>query len=231
MGNEANGFDFLCATNGQSAAQLYGLTNDAALIEYLPGPSLGDLSRNGNDKEAAVKLVNVAKNLHRARPSLSEPAQTVEGWLGALFQVRYGPELTANSQAQFNRAKNLARDLLAAPEETRFLHGDLHHDNIRAADRGYCAFDAKGVLGEREYELANAFRHPKGAEHVVRDANRVRFLRDLWSAEFSVSSHRLMQWVCVKTALSICWRSHSVLGQDQEFDLLEIFLGILDETT
>ena len=81
------------------------------------------------------------------------------------------------------------------------------------------------------YELANAFRNPRGADQLIRNPSRIRFLRDLWSTEFAVSKKRLMQWACVKVGLSICWRAGDVVAVDKELDLLEIFFGILDETS
>ncbi|MCH2250559.1 MAG: phosphotransferase [Cognatishimia sp.] len=230
MGNEVDGFAFLRAAEGQYAAKVYDVVQDAALIEYLPGPSLGDLSRAQKDQQAAAHLVEVARGLHALKPASESRVQTVEQWLNALFTVEIASEVKTTDRVHFERAKQLAKELLCSPEELCFLHGDLHHDNIRKTARGYCAFDAKGVLGERAYELANAFRNPKGVETLLRDPDRVRFLRDLWSREFAVAPKRLMQWVCVKTALSISWRSGSRFSQDHEIDLLEIFFGILDET-
>jgi streptomycin 6-kinase len=148
-----------------------------------------------------------------------------------LFEVQFAPNCSPQGRIAIQKAKRLAQELLSAPEDICFLHGDLHHDNIRKAARGYCAFDAKGVMGERAFELANAFRNPKGAAPLIRDPNRVRFLRELWSREFVVPPLRLMQWACVKTALSVCWRSGPVLFDDPEFDLLEIFFGVLEETS
>ena len=231
MGNEANGFEFLQAVDGHSAAKVFAVTEDAALIEYLPGPSLGDLARRENDQEAAARLVTVANALQSVTPTASKTVPTVEQWLAALFDIKYATALSAQYRAHFDRAKSLAQELLNSSQDVCFLHGDLHHDNIRETERGFCAFDAKGVVGEMTYELANAFRNPRGADQLIRDPSRIRFLRDLWSTEFAVSKKRLMQWACVKVGLSICWRAGDVVAVDKELDLLEIFFGILDETS
>ena len=57
MGAERHGFALLAALNGRGAAKVYQTTQNAALTEWLSGPHLGDLTRNGQDKEAAKKLV------------------------------------------------------------------------------------------------------------------------------------------------------------------------------
>ncbi|MBL4813394.1 MAG: hypothetical protein JKX69_13820, partial [Rhodobacteraceae bacterium] len=120
-----------------------------------------------------------------------------------------------------------AQNLLANQIDIRPLHGDLHHDNIRLGARGYCAFDAKGVLGERAYELANAFRNPKGAEKIVTAPERVVSLAQSWSQAFDVDQQRLLQWAMVKVALSISWRCNGKLKHDGEFALLALFRAVM----
>ena len=95
--------------------------------------------------------------------------------------------------------------------------------------RGFCAFDAKGVLGERAYELANAFRNPAGAAELLRDPARQRARAASWSAAFGVDRARLRYWAAVKCALSIAWRSGGRVGADAEFDLLSCLLALCDE--
>ena len=140
-----------------------------------------------------------------------------------MFSLRVSPDVPKQTHDDIGFCRDLARHLLASQTDIRPLHGDLHHDNIRLSDRGYCAFDAKGVVGERAYELANAFRNPKGIPDLIRDPSRIARLRELWSREFQVSPRRLMQWATVKVALSISWRSGGTLIADPECDLLSIF--------
>lgn len=223
MRNESEGFRFLAAAGGP-AARVYKVTASAALIEWLSGPPLGDLSRAGRDAEAAAELVQVAKGLHAsAIPEAGYPR--LEDWFRALFSLTVSAGASEAARRNIFRSQVLARRLLADPQDVRPLHGDLHHSNIRLGDRGYCAFDAKGVLGERAYELANAFRHPRGAPDLVREPERIRFLATLWSQEFQVGQRRLMQWAAAKCALSIAWRNGGRLGKDPELDLLGALLN------
>ena len=128
------------------------------------------------------------------------------------------------------RAQDFARQLLATETAPIPLHGDLHHDNVRLTDRGYCAFDAKGLVGERCFELANAFRHPRGLPEHVRDPARLRFLRDSWADVLGLDARRLMGWAVAKTALSIVWRSSDALSDDPELDLLDAMIALFDDT-
>lgn len=225
MGNEAAGALFLSALDGQAAALVLDETEDCLVTEWLDGPSLGDLVRDGQDAQAAAHLVEVANQIHAQGVAASDAYPRLESWFEALFAVQFAADCPAPAQVAMRRCQDIARSLLIAPQDVRPLHGDLHHDNIRLGARGYCAFDAKGVLGERAYELANAFRNPKGVPDLVRAPARIRFLADLWSDRFVVDRKRLMQWAAVKCALSISWRAAGELGADEEFDLLDRFLA------
>ena len=225
MGNESAGFVYLDALKGQSASHIYAHTASLGLSEWLEGPVLSDLARTGQDHAAAAHLCDVARRIHATPlPSLAGYPK-LEDWFAPLFQIQFDPRCAQKDKANMLRAQQIARALLASQQDIRPLHGDLHHDNIRLTARGYCCFDAKGVLGERAYELANAFRHPRGADALVRDMERIVFLRDMWSEEFDVAPKRLMQWACAKLGLSIAWRSKGVMLRDAELDLLECFLA------
>ncbi len=229
MRNERPGVAFLSAMAGQGVAKVYAQSNGAVLLEWLDGPSLGDLSRNGQDDQANVELVQVANTIHQGNPALGIDLPTLHDWFRALLDLRFGacyaPELRHNVE----RSQVVARYLLSSMVDVRPLHGDLHHDNVRRGDRGYCAFDAKGVLGERTYELANAFRNPKGVPGLVRSPKRIKHLSSLWSRLFAVDQQRLLQWATVKCALSIAWRSKHELVYDDEADLLAALRQMMEQ--
>lgn len=226
FGNEAFGFDYLRALQGSGAARAYARSGRAVLVEWLPGPSLGDLARDGQDRAAAQALADVACRLQSTPPFPCDTWPRLNDWFDALFQLRTGSDCPDEFRRALDQSKTLARDVLSHQTAQRPLHGDLHHDNVRETSRGYCAFDAKGLVGDPAYELANAFRHPRGAPARLRDPARLRYLRDLWSAALDLSPQRLMAWAAVKTALSIAWRSGGCAGTDPDSDLLQIMLAV-----
>lgn len=229
MGNESCGFQFLSALDGVGAARVFWTNQNVALTEWLDGPSLGDLTRAGRDETANRELVAVANQLHANPPGATAALPRLDTWFDGLFHLSISADCPVTVQRDLLRCQRLAGELIRTQQDIRPLHGDLHHDNIRLGTRGYCAFDAKGVLGERTYELANAFRNPKGAEQIIRDPARISHLADLWSRSFDVDRHRLLQWASVKCALSIAWRNTPILTDDPETDLLSLFLNMLDQ--
>lgn len=229
MRNEAQGFDLLEAWDGRGAALLFQRNSFAALIEWLDGPSLGDLTRQGRDRLACQELVEAANRIHTASHIPNPGFPQLEDWFQSLFDVSIGPGCPKETRRDIAKCQAVARKLLATQRDVVPLHGDLHHDNIRLGERGYCVFDAKGVLGDRAYELANAFRNPKGAEQIVRDPARITYLAKVWAEAFGVERQRLLDWAAAKCALSIAWRAKGAVDDDQEFDLMSSLVGISEQ--
>ena len=224
MGAERAGFTVMSALNGVAAANVLAIGQNIALTEWLDGPSLGDLTRNGQDNEATRHLGETAAKMHRHLPRTVADLPNLRRWFRALETLEFADECPAPAKHNLQAAQTLARHLLKTEHNIRPLHGDLHHDNIRLGPRGYAAFDAKGLIGERAFELANAFRNPKGAEALLRNPVRIRHLAAQWSQSFEVDAQRLLHWAAAKCALSIAWRSGGVAKSDPEFDLLATLL-------
>ncbi len=228
MGNERCGFAFLKALNGRACAEVYKESENAVLLQWLDGPSLGDVSRGGQEDQADAELVNVAVRIHQEKVSSKGDFPVLSDWFDALFHLKFSSDCKQELRHNIQQCKALARKLLSTPRDIRPLHGDMHHDNVRLSAQEYRAFDAKGVLGERTYEMANAFRNPRGMKDLVRDPERIRRRAKIWSAKFEVNEHRLLTWAAVKCALSISWRT-AELRDDNEADLLGALLHELGE--
>lgn len=225
MANEAPGFAMMRALDGDGAARIHGLTGRTALMEWLDGPLLGDRVRAGDDTGATTDLADVARRLHaRALPRDGLPA--LADWFAALFALRIAPGCPAPARRDIGAAQALARRLLATQGPPRALHGDLHHDNVALGDRGYLAFDAKGVAGDIGYELANALRNPAGVPDLIRDPAVILRRAAVWGPALGQTPARLLQWGAVKCALSIAWRVRGTLEGDPELDLLATLLTL-----
>ncbi len=224
MKGEATGFDLVEALAGQGVARVYQRTETEALLEWLEGPSLGDLARKGADDQASRHIAEVAQTLHATRLARPVALTSLKRWFAALFTLRATPECTAETRHLFQQVIALADSLLKNQASPRPLHGDLHHDNIRQSPRGWLAFDAKGLLGDPAYEYANAFRNPKGADALIRDPSRITARARIFSGASGIAEKRLLEWATAKCALSIAWRAKGRLGTDPETDLLALLL-------
>lgn len=71
-------------------------------------------------------------------------------------------------------------------KETFLLHGDLYPDNILSSQRGWLVIDPKGVIGEREFELAAFLRNPiydfpKGSDYKKLEKRRIlQFAQEIY---------------------------------------------------
>lgn len=222
MDNEAAGFAMLRHWNGVGAAHLYAQTQTAALLEWLDGPSLGDIVRAGDDEMPTRVLGEVANTLHNAPARPDFALDTLEDWFADLFAATYAPDCPPEARATLRHATSIAQRLLAATTEQRALHGDLHHDNIIQTPRGAIAFDAKGVMGSRLYELANAFRNPLGAESSVLQPAAVKRRADTWAQSFETTPKALLEWAAAHGALSLAWSSNGRFGPEQAQDVRHI---------
>jgi len=228
MRNEAPGFEMLKLWQGESAARLFGRISEtsieAAVIEWLDGPSLGDLSRAGEDERSNEILLDVALRLHRldidAPPSCSVLTDTFDQLLSFVLPADWSQD----TKQDFQQCQALAYRLITSQRNISALHGDLHHDNIRLGRRGYCAFDAKGLVGEKTFELANAFRNPNGMGDRLLSRQRIESMATQFTSVSGVDRGRLLNWACAKCAQSIVWRGSGVMPDDREFKLLSLLL-------
>ncbi len=81
------------------------------------------------------------------------------------------------------------------------LHGDLHHDNILAAERApWLALDPKGVAGEPAYEVGALMRNPRPqpAEVLARRASILAEVLD-------IDRQRILGWSFAQAVLSAWW--------------------------
>lgn len=212
---ETRGAAYLNALAGRGAVQVHAIDGPAILMEYCPGPSLGDLARSGRDAEATDILCDVIRTLHSARPDPTGLQPLAH---------RFAPLTSASLDGDLGKAAGLARALLADPVAPEALHGDLHPDNVLSSPRGWLAIDPKGVWGDPAYEAANAFRNPEGLGERLLDPDRLLRMAEQFSGKLCHPPQRLLGWAAAHCALSTRWALED--GQDitQDLRLLPLLL-------
>lgn len=214
--SELPGAAMLRYWHGLGAARVIEAQGNVVLMDYLPGPSLGDLTREGHDAEATQHLADVLRLLHRPRNFAPDGLPTLEEWLKpVLNSTHHG--WPGHSLYDLKAAAGLARRLLETSPDPYPLHGDLHHDNILWSGADWKAIDPKGVMGDPAFDAAQAFRNPSGAGLLTRDYQRIAFLADSFSTALGYSRLRLLGWAAVQTALSLVWSREQ--GRDCSADL------------
>lgn len=189
---------------GDGAAWILAGTDGPLLIEWLDGPHLGDLARAGDVMGTDQVLADLARHLQGRQGAPWADLPTLDTWCHALltFDLR---RLEPDVARWFEAAARLCEDLLKTAPEAVPLHGDLHHDNVIITDRGPVAFDPKGILGEPAYELANAFRNPRGVDGPLTDPARIHAFAEAGAEAMGTPYARIVGWAAVKAALSLSW--------------------------
>ena len=178
----------------------------AMLLERLtPGTPLAHIV---DDEEATAIAADVMRQLWRPAPA-EHPFPTVADWMGGMQRVRehFGGGSGPFPMALVAEAERLFADLIGSMGEPVLLHGDLHHENILAAQRQpWLAVDPKGVVGEPAYEVGALLRN-----RLPDDLNPVQTKRilarriDQLAEALEFDRARLLGWGLAQAMLSAWW--------------------------
>jgi streptomycin 6-kinase len=139
--------DALELWDGDGAVRLLRRSGRVLLEERaIPGTDLSLLPEG----EATAIAVDLASRLWKRPTGPFRPvAPEVRRWLD-------------RAESEGSELVGLARQLLGGLGERSdwLVHGDFHHHNIVASERGYLAIDPKPYLGEREYDVPSFLWNP-----------------------------------------------------------------------
>lgn len=216
--DEADGAVALRYFDGHGAVRLLAHDERAHLLEYAGDEELAQMVYRGDDLAAAGVIADVLNKLHR--PQSDVPTSQ----LRALRQLRTLPRLrtlpqrfrslfdtaardeAAGAESIYVRAARLARHLLANPQDECVLHGDIQHHNIRLhPQRGWLAYDPKGLYGERLYDAANTLCNPAGARQRVLSEERFLQVSQVLADGMGVDVERLRAFAFAFACLSASW--------------------------
>ena len=181
----------------------------ALLIErLLPGSMLLDLT---DDDEATRIAAQVMRALWRPAPPAPEDAvfPTTARWASGLqrLRARYSGGTGPLPEGMVQRAEALFAELLASSGAPILLHGDLHHENILAAERApWLAIDPKGLIGEAEYEVGALIRNPLPRLLALPDVTATLARRfDILAETLGFDRQRMIAWSYAQAILSAWW--------------------------
>jgi streptomycin 6-kinase len=100
---------------------------------------------------------------------------------------------------------------------SRLLHGDLHHYNVLVdSARGWLAIDAKGVVGEPEYEVGAALRNPWERPELFTEPATIMRRVDRFRRELHLDAERILAWAFAQAVLAAIWAVEDgvIIGPD-----------------
>ncbi len=192
--------------DGEGAVRLLREDERAHLLEYADGEDLVGLVKSGHDEQATAIIADVLNRLHSVKnPSIPAEIVPLRRWFRELFK-KAEDDQRSGVQSIYTKAAPMADALLADPRDVCVLHGDIHHENIRFhAQRGWLAFDPKGLVGERTFDTANILRNPLDMPDLVENETRLLRTAELLAQKMNLDFSRILSFTFVFACLSAAW--------------------------
>jgi streptomycin 6-kinase len=225
--DELRGASLLAWYEGEGAANVLATAEDAILMEWVEGEPLGNAVRAGHDADAALALCGIVQELHRPRGEAPANLLPLGEHFRALFDAGVG-NWPNTSRDLYARAVGIALQLSDRPVGPVPLHGDLHHDNVIATDRGWLAVDPKGLIGDPVYEVANLFINPVDLTALCADVARIDRLSRTLAERLGFERKRVLGYAVTHAALSACWRLRAGEGVAHHLAILPKLLSAYD---
>jgi streptomycin 6-kinase len=204
--DEGSGAVALRYFDGQGAVRLLAHDDGAHLLEYAGDEELARTVWRGDDVAATEIIAELLNKLHRPQPDVPTPQlRTLKSRFRSLFS-RAARDEAAGNESIYVRGARTAAILLANPQAECVLHGDIQHHNIRLhPERGWLAYDPKGLYGERLYDAANTLCNPLTARERVMSEERLLRVSQALADGMGVDVERLRAFVFAYTCLSASW--------------------------
>jgi streptomycin 6-kinase len=172
----------------------------AMLLERLHPRNLNDVP----DIEACEIVAGLYRRIHLpALPQLRPLVDYIRTWNADLAELVPGSALPHRLVEQ---ALSLGADLVSDPASTgTLIHGDLHYENVLAADREpWLVIDPKPMTGDPHYEIAPMlWDRWEELDGCVREGVRRRFFALTEAAGFDAD--RARDWVIVRMMHNAMW--------------------------
>ncbi len=198
------GNDFLRWIDGDGAVRLLAEDGELSLLEWAGERTLlAHLEEHGDDAATEI-AADVVARLHVPR-DMPAPASltTLTDNFVSLF-LKAEEDRRAGKRSQFVEAAEVADRLLANQRDVRPLHGDIHHENILHGARGWLAIDAKGVLGDPAFDIANLFYNPVESELRTSETRAVS-MATILAEKLHCDIGKVLDYAFAFSALSASW--------------------------
>jgi streptomycin 6-kinase len=225
--DEARGGALLAWYDGSGAATVFGLAEDAVLMQWLDGESLGDLARSGRDTTATDILCDVVERLHTPRDTPPPALIPLRQRFDALFKT-HAAAWPHPARDLVARATGIAYGLFDKWMPAQPLHGDIHHDNILRAGNDWVVIDPKALVGDPAYDYANSFLNPEEGDAFVISAQRIARHSAALAERTGIPRKHLLAWAAAHAALSAAWDIEVDNPVTQQVSILPLLLAAYD---
>jgi streptomycin 6-kinase len=202
---ERHGAAYLRAQAGRGCVRLIDSEGDSLLLEDAGERTLRDHLDLHGDAAATAVMARLVAELHAGPPAEGAGLPPLEAHLASLFVAADADRRRPDSP--FVAGADLAHRLLDRAPTPRPLHGDLHHDNVFDAARGWLAIDPKGLLGDPAYDVANVFYNPLDRDDLRLDPDRIGSMARAFAGVLGRDPADVLRWAIVDISLSAAWHT------------------------
>jgi streptomycin 6-kinase len=192
------------AFEGRGMVRVLDRRDGAMLLEKLdPGTPLNTLVAEGRDQEATTIIASIILQMTpRDAPSgTMTAARLAQGF--ERYRKRRSREIAENWLVD---AMLVYRELLETQKNATLLHGDLQHYNVlQDSTRGWVAIDPKGVIAEREFEIAAALRNPWAMPDLYTSRPVIERRVNQYAEALDLDAGRIKRWAFALGVLSAIW--------------------------
>ncbi|GED96371.1 aminoglycoside phosphotransferase family protein [Gordonia crocea] len=185
----------------------------ALLLERLTTRDLSDEW----DLYACEVVAQLYSRLHRpAPPRLRRLSDALRGWLDAMAaDASHMPV----PRRLIDRALAHGRDFTADPAcDGRIIHGDLHYENVLAAERSpWLAIDPQPLSGDPHFEVAPLLWN-RWEEMVGYLAPSIRRRFDTVVNAAMLDEDRAREWVVIRMVLNVHWAVQDAARMNRSLD-------------
>lgn len=201
--DEARGADYLAWRDGYGCVRLLARAGPTLLLEDAGDRSLlTHLARYGDDAATSI-MADALATIHRpsrTRPPLLQP-------LAEQFAALLTLAARADAEPLLVRGAHVAQTLLDGQRDVQPLHGDLHHENLIRAARGWLAIDPKGLIGDPAYDAANMFYNPLARDDLRTDPVRISSMARVFADALGRDPATMMRFAFAHACLSASWHT------------------------
>lgn len=195
--------DLLDWYRGDGAIRHYGTAEDCILTEWIDGKVLSEPANDGKDGQAIGAIANLVGMLHVNRPEPPKSLIPLRDHLADFFaaDVRVWPDTARDLYA---RSVGIAYSTLDKPAAEIPLHGEVHHDRVVLAERGWIARTPIGLIGDPAYDLAASFLHPWSNVKLAANPTRINAMADAYATKLGYKRKRILAFAAIYAANSAC---------------------------
>lgn len=169
----------------------------AMLLEWLDGPTLGELRENDQEQLAITHIAAVAKGVHSTRFRKPFIYPRLGTKLARDFRKRNPLAGDEGAERLITRAADLLDHLIATTNHEHIIHGDLGFENVILTKDGPRLIDPKALRVDPAAEFAKFLVSPLSGVSPAEFIDRTKDRSEQLCASVAATPQRLIQWAAV----------------------------------